>query len=165
MWLGIHAPDRIDKLVLANTAAKIGTEGSWNERIRRVETEGLESIASATVDRWLTPEFRGTNPGQAEIMRAMLAGTPAAGYARCSAAIRDADLGGDLPRITAPTMIVAGSHDPAIPIEDAHRVHERVRGSRFLELPAAHLSPVELPAAFCAAVLSFLQSPEVPSHG
>jgi 3-oxoadipate enol-lactonase len=124
MWLGIHARDRIDKLVLVNTAAKIGTEESWNERIRRVETDGVESIASATVGRWLTQEFRRTHPAQAEVMRAMLVGTPAAGYARCAAAIRDADLTGDLPRIAAPTLIVAGNHDPAIPIEDAHRVHE-----------------------------------------
>lgn len=165
MWLGIHAPGRIDKLVLVNTAAKIGTEESWNERIRRVETDGVESIASATVDRWLTPEFRQTNPAQAETMRAMLVGTPAAGYARCAAAIRDEDLTGDLPRIAAPTLMVAGNRDPAIPIDDAHRAHEGVPGSRFLELPAAHLSPVELPVAFSAAVLSFLQSSEVSSHG
>lgn len=165
MWLGIHAPDRIDKLVLVNTAAKIGTEETWNKRIRRVETDGVESIASGTVDRWLTPEFRHANPAQAKIMRAMLVGTPAAGYARCSAAIRDADLTGELARVTAPTLIVAGSHDPAIPLQDAHLVHERVHGSRFLELKAAHLSPVELPSAFSAGVLPFLRSSEVSSHG
>jgi len=165
MWLGAQSPERIEKLVLVNTAAQIGTQESWRERIRRVETEGVESIASGTVDRWLTPEFRRTNPGEAARMREMLVRTPAAGYARCAAAIRDANLTGDLPRIAAPALIVASSHDPAIPLEDAHRVHEGIAGSRFVALPAAHLSPVELPAAFSAAAISFLECQEVSADG
>ena len=40
-WLGIHAPERLDKYILSGTAARIGTEERWNDRIQQAQQEGL----------------------------------------------------------------------------------------------------------------------------
>src|SRR5271168_4651741 len=48
-WLSIHAPSRIHKLILANTAAKVGNEETWNTRIATASQEGLGSIIPATL--------------------------------------------------------------------------------------------------------------------
>ena len=63
MWLGIHAPQRIDRLVLANTAAKIGSAELWNARIDAVRKAGMTSIASAVLARWFsTPLLEAPTP-------------------------------------------------------------------------------------------------------
>ena len=56
-WLGIHAPERLNKLILCNTAVKIGNNEGWNTRIETVQKNGLDSIVSGTQERWFTPEF------------------------------------------------------------------------------------------------------------
>ncbi|HEX8503906.1 MAG TPA: alpha/beta fold hydrolase, partial [Hymenobacter sp.] len=61
-WLGINAPERLIKLVLSNTAAKIGTAEGWNARIAQVEKEGVGTLADATAERWFTPKFRQAQP-------------------------------------------------------------------------------------------------------
>lgn len=57
-WLGVHAPDRVGRLVLANTAAKIGTPALWADRMRVARDEGLEPLADLTMPRWLSDGFR-----------------------------------------------------------------------------------------------------------
>ena len=91
MWLGVNAANRIDRLVLANTAPKIYTHEIWNTRIENVRKGGLESIADAVIGGWLTQGFRDREPAVAARMRAMLTSTPAEGYLGCCAAIRDSD--------------------------------------------------------------------------
>jgi 3-oxoadipate enol-lactonase len=62
MWLGIHAPTRLHRLVLCNTAARIGTKEMWNARIATVRRDGMKSVAAAVIERWFTPEFRASFP-------------------------------------------------------------------------------------------------------
>jgi len=160
MGLGIHAPERIEKLVLANTGARIGTREGWNDRIRSVQSEGLEAISGPILERWFTPEFRRACPAEVEAMRAMLVGTPAEGYAGCSAAIRDANLTADLHRINAQVLVVAGTHDLSTPLSDSRVLCQAIPRSRCITLTAAHLSPVEQPEEFATAVISFLRCEE-----
>src|SRR5688500_3564774 len=90
-WLGTHALDRIDRLVLANTSAYMGPRSTWDTRIEQVTTHGMAAIADAVVGRWFTPQFRETNPATVAAYRAMLVATPPEGYVACCAAIRDMD--------------------------------------------------------------------------
>jgi 3-oxoadipate enol-lactonase len=155
-WLGVHASGRLDKLVLANTAAKIGNVDTWNARIQTVGEQGLGSIIEGTLERWFTAGFRESRPEKIAAMRAMLQATSAAGYAACCAAIRDADFRADLGRIQSPTLILCGKQDPVTSIDDGRWMAERIAGSKLVELNAAHLSNIEDSVGFNQSVLDFL---------
>jgi 3-oxoadipate enol-lactonase len=156
MWLGVHAPDRIGKLVLCNTAASIGTAERWNARIRDVREHGMKGIAAAVIERWFTPPFRERSPELAAKARAMVERTPPEGYVACCAAIRDADQRGEVPGIRAPTLVIAGRHDPATPPADGRALSDAISGARYVELEASHLSNVEAAGAFTAELTAFL---------
>ncbi|HEY6769879.1 MAG TPA: 3-oxoadipate enol-lactonase [Candidatus Sulfotelmatobacter sp.] len=156
MWLAIHAPTRLHRLALCNTAARIGSEEIWNKRIASVRKEGMKSIAPAVIERWFTPEFRSSSPEQVAWTRGMLENSPAEGYAGCCAAIRDNDQRENLAKINAPTLVIYGARDPVIPVPDAQFMAERIPGAVQVELTAAHLSNIEQPEAFTKAVNEFL---------
>jgi 3-oxoadipate enol-lactonase len=155
-WLGAHAPQRFSKLVLANTAAKLGTEQGWNQRIQEVRSGGIAAIADGVLSRWFTEPFRRVHPDRVAWVKEMLLSTPADGYASCCAAVRDMDLRADTERITVPTLVIAGSADPVASVADAEFLREHIDGVRMTLLPAAHLSSVEARDAFNQALLAFL---------
>ncbi|MFQ6746715.1 alpha/beta fold hydrolase, partial [Bordetella pertussis] len=57
MWLALERPELIDRLVLCNTAARIGSAEGWSARIAAVRQDGLETMAPGLVERWLTPQY------------------------------------------------------------------------------------------------------------
>lgn len=156
MWLAIHHPQRIDRLVLSNTAACIGPPDNWNKRVAAVQQHGVASIAAAVVTRWLTPEYAQAHPHQVAHLVAMLGATDAQGYAANCIAVRDSDLRAEVARIAAPTLVITGSGDLATPPADGRFLHEQIRGSRYVEFDAAHLSNQQQPDRFNAAVCDFL---------
>ena len=156
IWLGINAPNRLHKLVLSNTAARIGTKETWNARIATVHNDGMKAVAAAVIERWFTPEFRAAFPDQVIRAQSLLENTPAAGYAACCAALRDMDQRDAVSRIAVPSLIIYGRKDPVTPAPDAEFLNAHIAGSAKVELNAAHLSNVEQPVAFTAAVTSFL---------
>jgi 3-oxoadipate enol-lactonase len=156
MWLGIHAPQRIDRLVLANTAARIGTAEMWNARIDAVRKGGVQSIASAVLARWFSaPLLEAPTPIIAR-MRATLEGLSADGYAASCAAVRDMDQRHLVGRIRAPTLVIAGTEDFATPAADGRYVADQIPNARYVELPTAHLSNVQAAPAFTQALMNFL---------
>lgn len=156
MWLALHHPQRINRLVLCNTAAWIGPASNWTERVEQVRKDGMAPIAPAVVSRWLTPGYAASHPGQAEALQAMLRATPAGGYMANCIAVRDSDLRGEVAGIKAPTLVIAGGGDMPTPPADGRFLAASIPDSRYVELDAAHLSNQEQPAAFNAAVLEFL---------
>lgn len=158
LWLGIHVPDRIDRLVLANTAARIGSPELWDERTRLVRAEGLAALADATMARWFTAAFRDAAPATIARVRATLLGVPAAGYLGCCAALREADLRDSAAQVQAPTLVVTGRHDVATPPEAGAWLAATIPGAQLVEFDAAHLSNLECAPAFTAAVVDFLQA-------
>jgi 3-oxoadipate enol-lactonase len=152
MWLAAHAPDRISRLVLLCTAAHLPEDLGYRARATLVRDQGLDGIADAVVGRWFTPAFADASP-----YRAMLVGTPPEGYAGCCVAIADLDLRADLPAITAPTLVVAGADDPAIPPPYAVEIARGIPGSRLEIVPgAAHLANVERPEAVTRLIVEHL---------
>jgi 3-oxoadipate enol-lactonase len=157
MRLAAREPSRVDRLALLCTSARFPTSSPWAERAATVRAEGTAAIAAAVVDRWFTPQRRGADPALVDRMRAMVAATPAEGYASCCAAIQHMDLTADLPRIGAPTLALAGADDPATPPEHLATIADAVPGARLLVLPqAAHLANVERAAEVNAALLAHL---------
>jgi len=156
IWLGANAPERIDKLVLCNTAALIGPPQLWNARIENVRKGGMEAIAPAVIERWFTPAFRARAPEAVEPVRRMLIATPPEGYSAACAAVRDMDQRDALARIRAPTLVIAGTQDAATPPEDGRFIAEKVKDARYVELNAAHLSNIEARERFTTEVMGFL---------
>ena len=157
-WLGVYARHRLHKLILSNTAAKIGTDETWNARIATVTESGLDSIAPATMERWFTQSFRDAQPQVVAATAEILRSTNPEGYVACCAAIRDADFRSKVREIKTPTLIITGTHDPVTTPDDGRVLAENIAGGRFVELPAAHLSNTEAAAAFNTALLEFLES-------
>jgi len=163
MWLGVHRPDRVRSVTLVSTAARIGNTAMWEDRIVQVQTSGVGSLADAAMGRWFSPSFRNSHPEVVAIYHHMLSETPAGGYAACCAAIRDADLRSAIGRISAPTLIIAGHHDPVTPPADAEAMHARIPNSRVSLLDAAHILNVEQGAAFNHLLNAFITEQEA-SH-
>jgi 3-oxoadipate enol-lactonase len=156
LWLAIHAPARIGKIVVANTAGRIGTREHWQGRIDQVRANGFSDIAAAAPPRWFTQRFCTSHPDVVASYQAMLKACDPSGYDGCCAALRDADERPGLARIAAPALVIAGTFDPVCPPSDARFLCEHIPGARYLELDAAHYSNVERPGEFTAATLEFL---------
>lgn len=156
LWLGIHAPERLLSLTVANAAPRIASPEVWQTRIKQVEAEGMRAIAAASPPRWFTSTFIGAAPATAVGIQSMVAGTPRAGYAGCCAALRDADLWADLGRIRVPTLLIAGHFDSVTTVSEAHEMAARIPDARVAELPASHLSNIEAAGDFNRVVLDFL---------
>ena len=155
-WLGIHHGNRLYKLVVANTAAHIGTVEGWNDRINAVQTNGVAAIAPAILSRWLTKPFKQTHPDIEQRLLAMIGNSPTAGYAACCHALRDTDLRDKIRHINVPTLVIAGQHDTVTTVADGQFIGQEVPNSLLRQLPAAHLSAIEAADAFAATLLSFL---------
>jgi 3-oxoadipate enol-lactonase len=158
MWLGVNAPERIHKLALCNTGAKIGTPEGWNARIDAVQKNGMKSVASATVERWFTPAFREKAPATVASIQKMLEEANAEGYAGCAAAVRDFDFREQVSKIRLPTLVIAGAHDPGTPPSDGRFLAQQIPGARYAELNAAHLSNIEDQDRFNNELEAFLNS-------
>lgn len=158
-WLAIHAPERIHSLILANTAAKIGTIDDWNERIEQVRSKGMAAVVPAVLERWYTPEFRNRHSETVATTCSMLEAMNVEGYMASCAAVRDMDFRGAIGTIASSTMIVYGEQDPVTPPEAAQFMSNKIVGSSLIGLRAAHLSNVEMPQEFTDRVLAFLKTP------
>lgn len=156
--LAIRAPERLAALVLADTAARIGTAESWAARIEAVEQGGLEPIADAVMQRWFTPDFRKNRPVELAGWRNLLLRTPSEGYVGSCAAVRDADLTDRLSAIAAPTLVVAGDLDLSTPPDLVRATADRISGARFETIASCgHIPPIEQPAAFAALIVRHLE--------
>jgi 3-oxoadipate enol-lactonase len=159
-WLAVHAPERVARLILANTAQRIGTQQLWEQRIATVRQSGMNALADATLPRWFTAAYREHHSDEMTLMRRMIASTDPIGYTACCGVLRDSDLTGAIASIEAPCLVIAGTHDPATPPSDGQAIAAAVSGAQYVELDASHMSAWEQADAFAHAALSFLRAGE-----
>ncbi|NKF23752.1 bifunctional 3-oxoadipate enol-lactonase/4-carboxymuconolactone decarboxylase PcaDC [Solimonas marina] len=155
-WLGLHAAARLQRLIVCNTAAKIGQADGWNARIAQVRAKGMTDVAAASIGRWFTAEFVDRDPAAVDAVHRQLLSLTTPGYCGGCAAVRDADFRGALAAITVPTLVVGGRGDQVTTVADARFIAAGVADGRVAEISGAHLSNIESQAAFDAAVLRFL---------
>jgi 3-oxoadipate enol-lactonase len=152
MWLAMHAPERIDRLVLACTSARFGTRENWLARAATVRAEGMEAIVDAVLRLWFTPRTHRDEPALVAAYREMMISAEPEGYAGCCEA-----LGAELATIRAPTLVLAGGEDPATPPASGTEIVGRISGARMSILEGAgHLANLEEPAAFNRLLLDHL---------
>jgi len=158
MRVAARNPDRVDKLALLCTGVQLPPASGWTERAATVRANGSVAVASAVVDRWFTPEFLAAHPDIRATHQAMVAATPAEGYAACCEAIATLDLQDDLASIVAPTLAIAGAVDPATPPARLEEIATGVKDGRLLVVPrAAHLANAEQPATITPAIIEHLE--------
>ena len=154
--LASKRPDLIKALVLSNTAARMGDQAMWQQRIDQVARDGLEAMADGILQRWFSPSFL-TQP-EAEAWRAMLVRTPAEGYRGCCAAIAGADLTDMLASITQPVLGIAGSLDGASPPALVGDTITRIANARMAQIEdAGHLPCVEAPQDYARLLIRFFK--------
>lgn len=154
MWLASEARERIDRLVLCCTAPVLPPREQWLERAATVRALGIAAIADTVLARWFTDAA----PEQLrETFGAMLAATPAEGYAACCEALADIDLRDRLATIVAPTLVVTGAEDPAVPPASGEALAASIPGARHETIAgAAHIANAEQPARFTRHVFAHL---------
>ena len=157
IWLAVNAGDRLTHLVLANTTARVGDPNAMEWRRTTVLAGGMGAIADAVMARCFSPAaLKKMPPLVASAQRTFLA-APAVGYAGCCAAVRDMDQRADLSRISVPTHIIAGDLDLSMPwAEHSALLASSIPHATVTRLHAAHVSNLERPRAFSAALLKFL---------
>jgi 3-oxoadipate enol-lactonase len=155
-WLGIHAPDRINRLILSNTASYLGPAKRFDDQIASV----MEDDASITADRFLHNWFPSQMLNDGEVIvqsiRSMVLAIDRRGLAGCLAAVRDADMRHTVALIRCPTLVIAGQYDTVTLPSHSESIAEAVSGARLITLPVVHLSNLENPETFLSAVLEFL---------
>ena len=158
--LALDHPDRIERLVLADTAAIIPDEAQplWQERLDAVQREGMQAVAESTLERWFTPSYLEQNPPGIDQIRQQILITPVAGYVGCSEAIRHLNYLSRLSVIEAPTLIMVGADDLGTPVAASEAMHAQIKGSQLVVIPdAAHLSNIEQAQFFNDHLIAFLK--------
>ncbi|MEV7403004.1 4-carboxymuconolactone decarboxylase [Streptomyces sp. NPDC091267] len=160
-WLAVHHPDRIRSLALVCSSARFGEPQAWRERAALVRAEGIEPVVEGAAGRWFTPDFAAGTTARAVL--ADLRTVEPEAYAGLCDALAAHDLRGELARITAPTLVVAGRDDPATPVAHSRELADTIPGSTLVELPgASHLAGVERPEPVRAALLSHFATGTAP---
>ena len=151
-------PERVERLALLCTGTQLPPASNWTERAATVRAQGSGSVAAAVVERWFTAEYRAAHPDSKAEHEAMVAATPAEGYAGCCEAIAALDLRDDLASISGPTLAIAGADDPATPPAKLEEIATGVKDGRLLVVShAAHLANAEQPETITPALIEHLE--------
>ncbi|MBK19913.1 MAG: 3-oxoadipate enol-lactonase [Rhodospirillaceae bacterium] len=160
-WLGMNASDRLNKLVVSNTACYFPDKEMWRERIDMATNDGIPAIAEASIKRWFTPGYleRADTKSTIDFARAFIHETNREGYLSSSVAIRDMDFRDELNKVDVPTLVIIGEKDPATIPEYGELIAASIPGAKTFVVPdAAHLSNIEQPDIYTEALVEFLEA-------
>jgi 3-oxoadipate enol-lactonase len=156
-WLGIHVPERLDRLILANTASYLGPARQWDAAIHAVEqAPDMQETAAMFLRNWFPAQWLETDAPAVREFHSMLLAADRHGLAGAWAAVRDADLRRTIALIDRPTLVIAGQHDTVTAASHSETIAATIPGAHLVVLPSVHLSNVERPEEFIRAVTDFL---------
>ncbi len=155
--LAVRRPDLVGRLILCDTAARIGTAESWADRIAAIEQGGIAAMAGAILERWFSAGFRESDP-TFPLWRNMLLTSPQAGYLKTCQAIRDSDFTEQTRGLSLPALALCGADDGSTPPDLVRATASLIEGCRFeLIEDAGHLPCIEQPAVFATLLTAFLK--------
>lgn len=150
--------ERLDRVIVSDSPCQSTPQSSqqWEERIAVAQKQGIEALVEPTIGRWFPPETVAKNPPHLDKVRAMIRATPVNGFVGCAAALADHDYASAVATVQRPVLFLVGEKDGATPAA-MRKLHEKLNGSRFVELPGAgHISNMDRSAEFNRAVREFL---------
>jgi 3-oxoadipate enol-lactonase len=155
LWLAANAPERVDRLVVCSTAARMPRPDEYAARAKLVRAQGMDAVADRVIGRWFTPAFLTRRPDVVAGIKALLLATPPEGYAATCEALAAMDQRNDLPRIAAPTLVIAAAEDQATPPELSHEIARRIKSATVVVIAgASHLATIEQPEAITGQILT-----------
>ncbi len=160
MWLNIHYPKRFSRFVLANTAARIGSEEGWLARAAMVRQQGMGPLVAGSAERWFPGDFRQQQPEIITAMLQQLADISPQGYAACCDVLATADLRSEVTRMEKPLLMIAGQYDQVTTVAEAQWLTECAPQAELCVLPAAHLSSISAATEFNRLTTNFLLTGE-----
>ena len=163
LWFAAHEPARLDRLVICCAAPRMLHPEDYAARAETVRRDGMASVADAVLARWFTSNFMSSQPDTVESIRRLLVSTPPEGYAATCEALAEMDQGEDLPRIMAPTLVIAAEKDQSTPPEQSQEMAKRIPHARLAIIPAAsHLASIEQPEAVTGQIVEHLVKDSSP---
>jgi pimeloyl-ACP methyl ester carboxylesterase len=155
--VALDFPRRVRSLVLVSTSSEVGPKSiaAWQRLAARIERDGFDA-QTADASRAFSPLFAQRHPELvAEIGRRNAACDPQ-GYAAAARAVSDYNWTAELPRVTAPTLILQGLDDQLTPPGGAVKLSRALPHARLLMVAdAGHNLPMEQPLVFRDSVLAF----------
>jgi 3-oxoadipate enol-lactonase len=166
MTYALRHPGVFKSLVLCDTSSRVPPEAQpvWDERIKTATEQGMEPLVESTLKRWFTEPYLARRNSVVGRVADLIRHTPPPGYVGCCHAISKINLTDRLAAIKCPVQIIVGEKDVGTPVAMSEAIHEAIPGSELVVIPdASHLSNLEQPAAFNAALLRFLARAARPS--
>ena len=158
-YLAVHHADRIEKLVLSNTAPKIGTIETWDLRIDKIKTDGISSITEGVMKVWFSENFHQNRPNELMGYANMLANSPVEGYIQACEALKSNDLTVEITHINTPTLCIAGSVDGSTPPALVKAMADKIPNAQYVEIEGVgHIPCVETPSVVAAFILNFVEN-------
>ena len=156
-WLGIHAPERIDRLILANTSSYLGPAKAWNDFIKSLRRHGdMEKFATMFMNNWFPGHMISSNDSRVAAFRKMVLATTPQGLAGSYAAVRDADMRKTIALIPNTTLVIAGKYDVVTVPAHGEEIAQTIPNAKLVILPAVHMSNIEYGKDFEKLVIDFL---------
>lgn len=164
LWLAGSVPERVRRVVLADTAARIGTEQAWRQRAATVRDEGMGAVTDLVLARFFSRAFRDSGAPAVAALDRTLRTAAVDGYAGSCDALADADLTDLARQVRVPSLVMVGTADEATPPADAQALHGLLARSGLVELAGAgHLANLEQPERFGRVVRDFLSEAADPT--
>jgi len=156
------AADRLAGLVLCDTKATADSEEAAANRRQladRVLTEGAVIVAEAMLPKLVALETKESRPQVVDAIRNVMLSSPPKAIAAAQRGMAGRpDVTAELGGISVPTLVIVGDQDVISPAEEMSQIAKAIPGARFVTIPdAGHMTPLENPKAFQAALSTFLQ--------
>lgn len=155
MATALAAASRVSALILSNSAARMGTPKASAARIDAITTAGLASILDMIFERWFPEPFRASP--ECLPWRSLLLHSDPSGHIATCRALALADLRDEVPRITCPVPMLAGSEDIGTPPALVQATATLIPNARDEVLAGAgHIPAIDAPAKVASLVTQFL---------
>lgn len=155
--LAARQGDLLRAMVISNSAARIGSEQMWQERIESLYAGGVEALADNIMERWFSNRFRHQHSDELLAWRNMLTRTPLQGYIGCCKAIATTDFEQTTSVLKLPTLVIAGAEDGSAPPEIVRATADLIEGSQYELLDTGHLPCVEQPETYARILGEFIR--------
>lgn len=163
--LAIHHESRFYKIAISNTAVKIGTIDTWNERIQIVTNKGFDELSEMMMERWFTDDYRKYHTDRVNQIKEVFKKNDPELYIKNCKAIGNADFTDHLSKIGIPVLVLTGDQDPVTTVAQAEFLSDHIQQAECKILPAKHLSGTELPLEFASALIDFFVGKNIDERG